>query len=260
MEDRVKRYIIFVFFISLILSNCTTVSEKFRYQQRIDAFYNLLEEEEWTLFKKREFEKAGDLIKERLSNNREFFKKWKQMQYNEAIATFDPAQTLKFFYEIIYKELNRPQYYKLMSLMDEPSVIQFAKYENIDKLCEDFYNKNNATKNFMDNLKKEYRLYKFSNREIFEFYRKVIFKEATQKYFYDFCKFINLLNLLNAFEKGEITKFASLKFDNVTEIEFQRIQKLTGLKLRFSDFVNVYYEVVIKEMDKGAVVQTLHKF
>ncbi|MGC8765732.1 MAG: hypothetical protein ACP5QT_07590 [Brevinematia bacterium] len=255
-----RGFLYFIFLVFLLISGCITTTEKYRYQQRVDNFYHLLKDEEWALFKTAEFDRAGDMIKKRLSEDTNFFKKWKKMQYDEAIATFDPAQTLKFFYEIIYKELNRTAYYKLMNMMDEKSLMKFIRYEDFENLGDEFYKSSSRAKAFIENLKKGYRLYKFSNKEIFELYRKVIFREATQKYFYDLCKLLDSLKLLNDFENGNLERFSSLKLDNLTEMEFQRIQQLTGLKLNFSEFVKVYYDVVIKEMDRGAVIQTLHKF
>ncbi|MCX7821359.1 MAG: SRPBCC family protein [Brevinematales bacterium] len=253
---------IFVLFLVIFFTSCITTTEKYRYQQRVDNFYHLFNEQEWNYFKKADFVSASQLISERLKNDKKFLAKWKKVQYDEAIATFDVEQTLKFFYEIIFKELNKIPYYKFMEFLSQDLTMRFINKEY--KALEDFYNSNNEFKKFVDNLKKEYRLYKFTNEEVFSFLREIVFKEMTQKRFYDFCSILSELKVLYEFEKGNLTNIdneISKGLSRTLEIKLDRFYSNTGLKgLPFSDLVKVYYNVVMKEMDKGAVIQTLHKF
>lgn len=129
---------------------------------------------------------------------------------------------------------------------------------------ENFYNSNNKFKNFIEKLKKEYRLYKFTNEEIFNFFREILFKEATQKRFYSFCDILSDMKLLYEFEKGNLTYVEneiSKGLPKTVEIKLDTFYNNTGLKgLPFTEVIKVYYNVVMKEMNKGAVIQTLHKF
>ncbi len=249
-----KKVLVLFLFVSLV--SCIVTTEKYRYQHRIDNFYSVLNEEEWADFKRGDFSSAAKSLSKRLKDDKTLYEKWKKVQYDEAIATFDVEQSLKFFYEIIFKELNRETYYKFMKMLPNEIKMSFINrnYEDI----ENYYHNDIKFKKFVDNLKKEYRFYKFDNPEIYRFFREIVFKEATQKRFYDFCKILSSMNLLYKFEKGEDL---TLNIDKTREYDIEKLYNNTGLwGLPFSEVVKVYYKVVMKEMDKGAVIQTLHKF
>lgn len=252
---------IFVLFL-VFLTSCITTTEKYRYQQRVDNFYHLFQAEEWNYFKSADFGSAAKMISERLKNDNKFLSKWKKVQYDEAIATFDVEQTLKFFYEIILKELNKDAYFDFMELLPSNLMLSFINKDYSS--LEDFYNSNNNFKNFVEKLKREYRLYKFTNEEVFKFFREILFKEATQKRFYNFCNILSDMKLLYEFEKGMLSYVEneiSKGLPKTVEIKLETFYNNTGLKgLPFTEVIRVYYNVVMKEMDKGAVIQTLHKF
>ncbi len=252
----------FVLFLVVFFTSCMTTTEKYRYQQRVDNFYRLFTEEEWNNFKKTDFSLAANSINNRLKNDNKFFLKWKKVQYDEAIATFDVEQTLRFFYEIILKELNRNSYYEFMKMLSSELKLSFINKDY--NSLEYFYNSNKLFQRFVDNLKKEYRLYKFTNEEVFRFLREIVFKEATQKRFYDFCSILSDMKLLYEFEKGNLAYLEneiSKGLPKTVEIKLETFYNNSGLSgLPFLDVIKVYYNVIIKEMDKGAVIQTLHKF
>lgn len=252
---------IFVLFL-VLLTSCITTTEKYRYQQRVDSFYHLFQEEEWNYFKSADFGSAAKMISERLNNDKKFLSKWKKVQYDEAIATFDVEQTLKFFYEIILKELNKDTYFVFMALLTHDLTLRFINKDYSS--LEIFYNSNNKFKNFVEKLKKEYRLYKFTNEEVFKFFREILFKEVTQKRFYNFCDILSDLKLLYKFENGNLSDIENeiLKgLPKTVEIKLETFYNNTGLKeLPLPEVIRVYYNVVMREMDKGALIQTLHKF
>lgn len=251
--------IVFSVFLLCFVFSCVVTSEKYRFQKRMDAFYNLLGEEEIKYFRQADFQSAGEAIKKKLGEDTNFYKKWKELQYAEAIATFDPDQTVGYFYRVILKELNRSQYYIFLEMLNKDLQMAFVKREKFVQLLDELGDK--KLQNFLNNLKTEYRLKDFSNEEIYNFFRNILFREATGKHFYDFCKFLNSLNLLKDFEDGKIDKLKDIELSASDKIEFERIKKLTGLtKLNFYELVSVYYDYVIKEMDQGAVIQTLYKF
>jgi len=257
-NDMYKRLFIIIL-IGLVIFSCTVTSEKYRFQKRIDSFYGLLKEEEFSCFKRADFETGGELIKKRLESDTNFYRKWKELQYSEAIAIFNPQQTLGFYYRIILRELNRAQYYNFMDLLDKELQLSFARRDNFVVKLNSLNNE--KIKKFLDNLRKEYRLKNFTDEEIYNFFRNVIFIEATGKRFYHFCKFLKSLNLLYDFEQGRFDKIKEKNLGEVEKIEFDEIKKQTGLtKLSFYEFADIYYNVVMRELPKETVIQTLHKF
>src|SRR5271157_2382562 len=99
--------IITVLIISGLFLGCSITTEKYRYKLRFDRFYFLLDSQEKVYFASGELDKLAASLNPRLISDKNLYSKWKDIQYYEAISTFDALQTSHFFREIILKELNR---------------------------------------------------------------------------------------------------------------------------------------------------------
>ncbi len=256
-----------VLIISLILAGCSSTSEKYRYKLRFDRFYFLLNGEEKGYFASNDLDKLAGSVASRLSNDAKLMEKWRDMQFNEAIATFDPYQTSHFFREIILKELNRDNYYLFMKELDSKAQLEFALNTNFMSYYIRYYKTDGLFKSLVDSLKTDYRLYNFSDEELYYFLRHTIFPESTQKemVFY-LLKLLNGCGALSDFKAGNYTS-AALKLKNdiqnnpVNALEFEKIRKASGLTmLTLEDLVRIYGSVVMKEMDPYALSHTLSKF
>ena len=158
-------------FILILTAGCAVTSEKYRYQQRFDKFFHLLSEEEKAMFRKADFAGAGQSIDARLLSDKKFSNAWRTVQFAEAITTFDGVQSIRFFYTIILRELNRPRYAEFMKHLDAPAAEAFVRNAGFDAVGEALIKKDNSFKSFLDKQRSEYRLYGFSNPEIFAFFR-----------------------------------------------------------------------------------------
>jgi hypothetical protein len=189
------------------------------------------------------------------------------MQFSEAIATFDPAETAHFFREIILKELNRDNYYVFMNELDERAQMEFALNTNFMDYYENYYKTDVFFKNLVDSLKTEYRLYGFSDAQVYYFLRHTIFPEASQKemVFY-LLKLLSDCGALADFKDGNYAA-ASLKLkmeiqnNTASAVKVENIKKSSGLTmLPVEDLLQVYGKVVMKEMNPYALSHTLSKF
>jgi len=261
------RKIIYFILIIVFISGCAVTSEKYRYKVRFDNFYFLLNDSEKQLFASNKFQELGDSLKARLSNDKSLKEKWHSMQVAEAIYSFSPYETAKFFREIILRELNRENFYYFMNLLDSSSQIAFAKDpSNFLQIFEKYYNQNTRFRHFVENLKTEYRLYGFSHEAILKFFRYISFPEVSRREFYYILKLLKSSQALNDFKAGNISEAVKkldsyLSIQRVASDEWQRIKVNSSFtKLSSNEILEIYYNVIMKEMDADAVKKTLAKF
>jgi hypothetical protein len=250
----------------LFFCGCSVTSEKYRYQHRFDHYYNLLNHDEKALFNADELDKLGASFDNRISNDAKFSNNMHTIQIYEAITTFDGKQTAVFFHDIILRELNRPVFYQFMDKLDNNAQEAFVKKSNFAAIFDKYYQSNNDFRNFIENAKKEYRLYQFSNEQVYTFFRNVSFPEVSRRELFQVLKLLKSAKALDDFRAGKI-KEASQKLDvslksTITAIDiFNDLKKRTSMtKLDTFIFLDVYFNVIMKEMDPYAVKQNLSKF
>lgn len=256
-----------VYFILILFLGCAVTSEEYRYKKRFDNFYSIMDNNEKQLFALNKLQELGDSLRKRLLVDKNLKEKWHSMQVAEAIYSFSPYETAKFFREIILRELNRKNFYYFMNLLDSPSQIEFAKNPiNFLSTFEKYYNKNIRFKHFIENLKTEYRLYEFPNEEILKFFRYISFPKVSRREFYYILKLLKESKALDDFKLGNISS-ASEKLDSYLSIqrlageEWQRIKINSSFsKLSSNEILDIYYNVIMKEMDTGALKKTIAKF
>jgi hypothetical protein len=257
----------FIIICLFTLSNCAVTSEKYRYQQRLDHFYRLLNTEEKKMFGSNELGSLGKSLEKRLSENSNFIKEFKKVQFTEAINTFDGYQTVHFFRETILKELNRPNFYRFMEFLSAEEQISFVRQEpRFIELFTALTKKNTGFLNFMNNLKREYRFTEFSDKQIIDFFRSTSFPEVSRIRLFPLLKLLKSAKALEDFGKGNI-EAATKKLDGSIkqiislEIDFSRIKRDSSIsKVSTYEFLDLYYRVILKEMDPYAVYSTIDKF
>jgi hypothetical protein len=264
-----KKFLAFASFAVLLVmvAGCSVTSEKYRYQQRIDRFFNLLTQEEKTSFAAGDIVQAGNSIDKRLASDKKFADGFTAVQTEEAINTFDGQQTIRFFREIILRELNRPPFYQFMNKLDSKAQYDFAVRNNFYQDLSAKYAERDF-KNFFDTLKTEYRLAGFSNQQVADFFRNISFPEVSRRELYHVLSLLKSTSVtaLSAFRDGN-TAAAALQLDQaiskmpVIANGFSDIRDRSSLtKVSTAQFLEIYYNVIIKEMDQGAVTRTLDKF
>lgn len=248
-----------------ILAGCSVTSEKYKYQQRFDHFYNLLNSQEKKDFAEGSTDKVGVSIDKRASEDKKLAAAWLAVQTEEAINTFDGVQSVKFFREIILRELNREPFYRFMNALDASLQSDFAFKKDLNKTVEQALNIREISR-LLDSVRMEYRLYGFSNIQIVDFFRNNSFPEISRRELYPVLKMLKdnqalgdfrIGNIASAVQKMEqaLTKNVSAKYD------FDAIKKRSSLtKTDIKTFLDIYYNVIMKEMDPDAVERTLGKF
>lgn len=252
---------------AFLLFGCSVTSEKFRYQSRFDRFYFLLNNDEKGYFASGDLDKLSASIKPRLESDKALNKHWDDVQYYEAISGFNPAQTAHFFREVILKELDRDYYYKFMGMLDAGRQKEFALTNGFMDSYLRLYKQNPSFKSIVDSIKKDGRLYGFSDSQVYGFLRHTIFPESCQKYsFFSLLKLLKECGALADFKAGNIALAAQklgLFVQNSQEhaAQLQNISSKSGLSaLPVPDLLLVYNSVVLKEMDPYALSHTLAKF
>jgi hypothetical protein len=245
---------------------CSVTSEKYRYKWRFDKFYGLLNNEEKSCFASNDLDKLSASLKSRLESDKKLKENWDNVQFYEAIKTFDVLETTHFFRAVILKELNRDNYYIFMNMLDGKAQQEFAKNINFTDDYERYYKTNFRFKSFVDSLKIEYRMYGFSNEQVSRFLREVIFPEVSRKELYPLLKLLKDSQVLSEFKAGNISA-ASKKLSSDVEsspipaLNLQKIMRNSGLThISVNDLLDIYYQVIMKEMDAYALSQTLSKF
>ncbi len=249
-------------------AGCAVTSESYRYKIRFDDFYRLLNDQEKTFFNDNKLAELGASLDQRASTDLELSNDLREVKIHEAITTFDGSETAYFFRSIILRELNRPNYYKLMNFLSNGETEAFATGNNFVQMFEQKIQDNRKFSKFVDSLKKEYRLYDFTDEQLYRFFRSVVFPESTQKQVYYLFDVLKKSFLLQPFLDGDI--------DNVARQLDQKLQasSSTGIRMswnsvrRYSGLVNtdtatflrIYRDVVMKEMDPDALKETIMKF
>lgn len=248
------------------LAACSVTSEKYRYQHRFDSFYNLLDREEASLFASNNLVQVAERLEKRMASDPKLVAAYRDAQTDEAILTFGVSQTVRFYREIILRELNRNNYYRFMNYLDAASQTDLVRRRDIGKNLESLSETNRGFRAFMDGLKKEYRLYGFSNPQITDFFRTVSFPELSRREFYPLLKLLRDTRALQDFRTGQ-TASAAQKLDQAVtgnlaaRHELDAVRKRSGLtKMSTQDLLSAYYDIVMKEMDQSAVQRTLGKF
>lgn len=270
MQKGILQKLILSILAILMFSGCAVTSEEYRYKQRFDAYYKLLNENEKANFRAYKMKEVGKSIDVREANDAKLKANMYDVRIAEAITSFDGEEMTKFFYEIILRELNRTSFYKLMDFFNSAEQLNFV-YQNRDFIANfnSKYSKDKKFKRFVDSLKKEYKLYDFSTEEIMSFFRNVSFVEVSRKQVYSLFKFLKKIKLLSKADNGDFKtiaieldkRFAKMASVSLKE-EFLQIKNLSGMNNVESTelFLKAYYEVVLKEMDGNALAKTRAKF
>ncbi|OHD56539.1 MAG: hypothetical protein A2014_04395 [Spirochaetes bacterium GWF1_49_6] len=245
----------------LILSGCVVTSEIYRYKNRFDHFYTLLGDQEKQLFAQDKLTELGASIDKKLASDSEFYKKYREVQIYEAITSFDGAKTSWFFRYIILKELNRENLYTYMNFFTPEEQTAFASNQGINEIVENKIQKDGAFKSFMDSMRTEFRLYGFTNPQINEFFRNVVFPEVSRKQVYQLLLALKSAGLIAEYKSPEkniadlaLKLDAALKGNTLDKNKFEEIKKLSGLsKLDTASFLKIYNDFIMVEMDQDAV-------
>lgn len=288
-------------FMLLIATGCVVTSEEFRYKQRFDEFYNILDDQERLLFADNDLDALGKSIDLREQEDDDFATNLLEVRIYEAITTSDGYETGYFFRYFILRELLRDQFYDYMDYFDGDAQEAFAREEGFIENHLGLMDQERKFRNLVQNLTTEYRLYDYTDEQIIKFFREVSFPEVSRKqvyYLLDFLKsysdekitlsgdeirseatgYLSEIQEKNA-GKNELTLyglFAMGYIDSAAEIlesklkdstgygikkEFKKIKGLSGLdNLDTAKFLEVYYEVVLQEMDQEALRKTIKKF
>jgi hypothetical protein len=261
-----------------VLSGCAVTSDKYRFQQRIDHWYSLLNSEEKSLFRDARMTELGDSLSARLAKDPKLATNYRIMQESEAITSFDPDQTAVFFREIILRELNRKNLFKFMDRLDAQGQLDFAfSYaaastntnglpEAFVKRMEKLQSSDGTYRALYESFIREYRLYDYTPAEVLFFFRTVSFAEVSRMRLFDVLKFLKANNALQPFLAGKIDEAAAIVTSQeksliTTSMQLADLKSATSLNhLDERSLLKVYYEVVMKEMDSDAVRKTIAKF
>ena len=137
----------------------------------------------------------------------------------------------------------------------------FASNQGINEIVENKIQKDGAFKSFMDSMRTEFRLYGFTNPQINEFFRNVVFPEVSRKQVYQLLLALKSAGLIAEYKSPEkniadlaLKLDAALKGNTLDKNKFEEIKKLSGLsKLDTASFLKIYNDFIMVEMDQDAV-------
>lgn len=262
-----KRVVLFAA-LALMLSGCAVTSESYRYRTRFNDFYSLLNDQEKAWLAGDKLDELGASLDSRSASDPDLAAELYDVRVHEAITTFDGKETAYFFRHIILRELNRPNYYKLMDMLSNADIQAFANGNGFPAILAAKEASDRKFARFVNSLQKEYGLYDYTDQQLYDFFRTVIFPEETQKQVYYLCDVLKKSFLLKPFLAGDIPAVASQlsqKFQGAAGLTVKRAwQELRGYSgLTHTDtatFLTLYHDVVMKEMDADALKETLQKF
>lgn len=262
-----KKVLLIAVLVSLI-GGCAVTSESYRYKTRFDDFYSLLNDQEKTYFNADQLTELGASLDARAASDPELSVNLREVKIHEAITTFDGFETARFFRYIILRELNRPNYYKLMNFLSNSEIEAFATGNGFETLFKQKIESDRKFEKFVASLKKEYRLYDFTDEQLIYFFRTVIFPDVTEKQVYYLFDMLKKMFLLDPFLKGETATAAQqlaakLQGNGAAtyKMAWNDIRKYSGLaNTDIPTFLSIYYNVVMKEMDADALKETIMKF
>jgi len=259
-----KKWMVLVLLV--FMSGCAITTVEYRYKQRFDHFYKLLNEEEKKAFCSDDFGRLAALLQKRMAEDTALSNEMDRVMFDEAIHTFRMDQVGMFFKRYILTGFHQDDYEKWVTMLPSGMLLKFAYQDSsLVKDVESLVQKDGHFASWWKKLATDGRLGDFSAEQKIAFYRKYIFVERTQREVYSLAKFLSDYRLLGRFLRGD-GDFGNrldevLKKDIVARRELKNLKMRAGLaKLSDGEFFAVYRDVVFKEMDQEALAKTLAKF
>lgn len=249
----------------LSLFSCTVTSEKYRYQKRVDHYTRLLNAEETSAFRANRMEDLASSFSGRIGKDPKLASAYQKVLIDEAIPTFSVTQAASFYREILMRELTRPLFYQLMNALNPLQQEAFVRSSNFAQGLEQASANADVSK-ALELARKEYRLNGYSPAEIADFFRTVSFPQVSRRELYPLLSILKTTGGLPEFLAGKTADAAQklekkLPYDAALKEAFAALKERTSLtKVGTKVLLDLYLEVIMKEMDPYALKQTLSKF
>ncbi|MCX7881690.1 MAG: hypothetical protein N2314_00505 [Brevinematales bacterium] len=244
---------------------CAVTTVEYRYKQRFDHFYKLLNDKEKSAFRADDFATVGKSLEERMSKDKNLSNAMDRVMFDEAIHTFRMDQVAMFFKRYILPGFHEDDYATFVQALPQSVLLKFALWdktvvEDIQALLQ----KDKRLGTWWRHATTDGRLGDFSLAEAVSFYRWYIFVEKTRKEVYSVVKFLYDQKLLKAFLEN-MPEFGSrlekLSQEVVVARELKVVKRRAFLSsLGDKEFFQVYREVVFREMDQEALAKTIAMF
>lgn len=249
----------------LLVVGCAITTVEYRYKERFDHFYQLLNDQEKKVFCADDFLSLGKSLEMRIKQDESLAKAIDTVMFDEAIHTFRLDQVGYFFKRYILTGFHQDDYDKFIKMMSKEMLLKFiAKDPSLIQDLNALRQKNHNFDRWWRSLLKDGRLGDFSPEEIVSFYRNYIFPERTHSQVYYVLSFLADKKLLKLFLTGGNEVFSQSNYfvqGFVAEREVAAVRERAGLsKLSYGEFFWVYREVIFQEMDREAFRKTLAKF
>ncbi|NPV38466.1 hypothetical protein BREVNS_0290 [Brevinematales bacterium NS] len=252
-------------FLIVMLVGCAVTTVEHRYKQRFDHFYRLLNKEEKAAFCSDDFATFGKLLENRMASDQELSNAMDKVMFDEAIHTFRMDQVGLFFKKFILTGFHQDDYAFFVSALPSQVLVKFAYDEKaVARDIQALIQKDKRLSSWWKKVTTDGRLGDFSLEQVLSFYRRYIFPVKTHAEVYFVAKFLSDNKLLKAFLEGSPdfeNRLKEIKKQIVISREIKAIKERAQISsLSDEEFFRLYREVILREMDKGALAKTLAMF
>jgi len=248
-----------------MLAGCAVTTVEYQYKLRFDRFYRLLNDTEKAAFRRDQFDVLGQSLEKRMAVDKQLSNAMDAVMFDEAIHTFRMDQVGMFFKRYILTGFHQDDYAMFIQTLPKEVLVRFVTKDpscvpEIQKLL----SSNKKLASWWKGVTTDGRLGDFSLEETVSLYRQYIFPEKTQSQVYALFQFLAGQKLLKVFLEGR-EDFSQRLADATKQIvvarEIRSLKQKTLLDhLSDEEFFRVYREVILKEMDRGALAKTLAMF
>ncbi|MDK2818318.1 MAG: hypothetical protein KFW21_02580 [Spirochaetota bacterium] len=261
-----KKYNLLIITLLIATSSCAIEGEVYRLQTRIKYWHQLLNNTEEQMFAQNKINELGLILDQKEADDLYFKQKIREVRINEAIMSFDGAQTVHFFYNVLLKDLAKFSYEEFMRSLSEEEQIQFIQKNLPDTIFV-------AKKSVFNNARKDFGFNSFTDEEILTYYRSISFPANYYVVVYDILVFLakyrsmdlflqgdltGTVDIFNSIKKLETSKSVSVRKQAKQDLElwndFKKRTFLTSLSNK--EFAQVL-SIVLPEMDTTVRIQTI---
>lgn len=248
------------------LNSCSVLTEEYRFKKRFDRFYEFLSKEEQKAFSSRDLGQVSLSLEQRISADTNLIQEWREIKDGEAITTFSTADAVQFYYSVILKEIHRSHFPEFMALLDAETQYQFAMGQGYTPSLERLYQENRAFQKLTDRSKEDHRLYGFSNEAVWDFWQEISYPEFSRRELYYVLAALQQVKSVEAFIQKDLDTCtrqleAGFRSGYLFQKQFDALRKRSTLsRLDTRRFLEVYYDIAFRQMDKEAAQKTIAKF
>lgn len=205
-----KKYLLLTFF---IFGACAIHGEVFRLQNRMEALYELLDDNDEKLFAAQKITELGMSLDTKAQTNENFNTALRNVRIHEAIMSFDGEQTAHFFYHVLLRDLAKFSYNDFFNSLTSEEKILFITQDSLDNYTQ--------KTDILAKAKKNYGFKSFSDEQVLNYYKNISFPANYYPIVYETLAFLARYRSLETFLQEDYTGTLVI-FDNIKQLSNSR--------------------------------------